>query len=260
MLPATIEQLTGNLPYQVDSVGLSGSQVRCYQHMVLKIQPLSEEARNEAAMMRWLEGKLPAPKLLAEETDGKLHYLLMSRLTGRMLCDPALLNQPDQLLSLACDGLKQLWQLNPADCPADRTLTQRLRLARQRVEAGLCSTENVQPDTYGPGGFASPLALLEWLEKNRPDEELYVTHGDCCLPNLFADASGFGGFIDWGRGGSGDRWQDIALLYRSMTHNYDGSHGFIPQAACPAEQLFDRLGVTPDPEKLRYYILLDELF
>ncbi|MBE5802735.1 MAG: aminoglycoside 3'-phosphotransferase [Clostridiales bacterium] len=260
LYPPDIQRLIAGMPGIENHVGLSGSRVICYPDRVLKIEPVSEEARNETAMMRWMQGRLPAPAVLAEAEESGLHYLLMSRIGGKMFCDTALLEDPDRLLDCAVEALQALWRQDIAQCPVDRGLSERLRLARQRVEAGLCGTEDVQPGTYGDGGFASPMALLGWLEQNRPEEDLFLTHGDCCLPNLFADENGFCGFIDLGRSGVGDRWQDIALLYRSLRHNYDGSHGYTAQAECPADRLFERLGIELDHEKLHYYLLLDELF
>ncbi|MBQ8149390.1 MAG: aminoglycoside 3'-phosphotransferase [Clostridia bacterium] len=259
-VPAIIQAMTEGLYGEENQTGLSGSSVICYPDRVLKIQPVSEEVHDEVALMRWLEGRLPVPKVLAAAEEGGFHYLLMSRIPGMMFCDHTLLEDPDRLLSCIAEALQALWQVDVTDCPVSRRLDDRLRLARQRVEAGLCDTENVQPDTYGPGGFASPADLLSWLESHRPAEETVLTHGDCCLPNLFADENGFCGFIDLGRGGIGDRWQDIALLYRSLKSNYDGSYGYTAKAPCPADRLFDRLGLAKDEEKLRYYILLDELF
>ena len=259
-VPAIIQAMTEGLYGEENLTGLSGSSVICYPDRVLKIQPVSEEVHDEVALMRWLEGRLPVPKVLAAAEEGGFHYLLMSRIPGMMFCDHTLLEDPDRLLSCIAEALQALWQVDVTDCPVSRRLDDRLRLARQRVEAGLCDTENAQPDTYGPGGFASPMELLCWLERHRPAEETVLTHGDCCLPNLFADEKGFCGFIDLGRGGIGDRWQDIALLYRSLCHNYDGHHGYTAKAPCPADRLFERLGIAKDEEKLRYYILLDELF
>ena len=259
-MPAIIQAMTEGLFGEENLTGLSGSKVICFPDRVLKIQPASQEVTDEVTLMKWLEGRLPVPRVLADAKDSGFHYLLMSHMPGTMFCDHSLLEDPDRLLDCIVEAFVALWQVDVTDCPVSRRLDDRLRLARQRVEAGLCDTENVQPDTYGSDGFASPMDLLCWLETHRPSEETFLTHGDCCLPNLFADENGFRGFIDLGRGGIGDRWQDIALLYRSLRHNYDGSYGYTATAECPAEKLFSRLGLAKDEEKLRYYILLDELF
>lgn len=258
--PAAIQALLPHTPGKTNTVGLSGSSIHCWDDRVLKIEPISEESRNEATMMRWLQGRVPVPKVLATQEENGMHYLLMSRLNGAMFCTPAILEVPERLTALAAEALHCLWQTDITSCPSRRLLDDRLRLARARVEQGLCDTENAEPGTYGHGGFASPEKLLCWLENNRPKEEPVLTHGDCCLPNLFASDNGFSGFIDLGRSGVGDKWQDIALLYRSTLHNYDGYYGYTARAACPARRLFDVLGIARDEERLRYYILLDELF
>ena len=44
--------------------------------------------------MRWLEGKLPAPKVLCYEKDEEHQYLLMSKVPGIMACDDYYLEHP----------------------------------------------------------------------------------------------------------------------------------------------------------------------
>jgi len=68
------------------------------------------------------------------------------------------------------------------------------------------------------------------------------------------------GFIDLGDTGTGDKWRDIALLYRSLKWNFDGTFGGKVYENFSPDMLFDYLKITPDYQKLRYYILLDELF
>ena len=86
-----------------------------------------------------------------------------------------------------------------------------------------------------------------------------LSHGDLCLPNIFLTENGISGFIDLGDAGVGDRWRDIALCHRSLRHNADGSYGSVKKDVNP-DELFSLLGIRPDPEKLRWYLLLDELF
>ena len=57
-----------------------------------------------------------------------------------------------------------------------------------------------------------------------------------------------------------DKWQDIALCYRSLKHNKNGLYGGGQYEGVSPDLLFDRLTIQPDWDKIRYYILLDELF
>ena len=58
----------------------------------------------------------------------------------------------------------------------------------------------------------------------------------------------------------GDKWKDIALCHRSLKHNFDGTFGGKVYPDFNPDSLFDALGIEPDWEKIRYWILLDELF
>ena len=74
------------------------------------------------------------------------------------------------------------------------------------------------------------------------------------------DGSRISGFIDLGRSGIGCKYRDIALAYRSLLHNYDGTFDGRPYPGFDPDILFDALEMKPDRERIRYYILLDELF
>lgn len=253
-LPSAIKEIVQARPYTQDTIGMSGAAILLYPDMVLKIQPESEESRRERTTMSWLSGKLPVPKILYAEAFGGISYLLMSRLPGTMSCDASMLCQPKQTVDCLAQGLKRLWQVDPTGCPAPNILDDKLREAERRVANGLCSMQDVEPGTYGPDGFSSPAALLTWLTKNRPQETPVFSHGDYCLPNIFVKDFRISGFLDFGRSGISDPYQDIALCYRSLLHNFQGNLAFRPAL------LFEALELEPDWNKIRYYILLDELF
>lgn len=259
-LPASIRRRLKAEEYRVDTMGLSGSAVLVYPSQVLKIQPDGEKARNEVRMLRWLRDKLPVPAVDAWTAENGTAYLLMERCGGTMSCDESCLDDPETLVGLLSGALKALWAVDIADCPSDQTLPQKLALARYRVEHGLVDTENTQPDTYGPGGFRDPEHLLEWLESHRPAEDLVLSHGDFSLPNVFGAGERLTGLIDLGLAGVADRWCDIAICYRSLSRNLSGWYGGKARPGSDPGRLFDALGVALDEEKLRYYILLDELF
>ena len=156
--------------------------------------------------------------------------------------------------------MKWLWSVDISDCPCNNTLAHKLKQAEFQVTHGLVDLENTEPETFSENGFANPEALLQWLYENQPKEELVLSHGDYCLPNIFAKEDAFCGFVDVGRMGIADKWQDIALCYRSLAHNFAGKYNGISYGTFDASLFFEMLGVEPDWKKIRYYILLDELF
>lgn len=256
VFPQSILYYVSGKDFTVDSIGQSGAQVRCYADMVLKIQRTGEEPNREYEMMRWLRGKVPVPEILAFDRASGYNYLLMRRLPGEMACAQRYLKAPVELIRLLAQGLKMLWQVDTHGCTAGDTLERKLHRARERVESGRCDGSDAEPDTYGPNGFRDPAHLLNWLEQNRPEEEPVLSHGDYCLPNVFLSDGQVAGFIDLGHCGIADRFQDIALCCRSLRHNLEEiAHQPFDEAS-----FFRELDVERDAEKIRYYILLDELF
>lgn len=259
-LPFSIEMLTKDKPYTIDDIGMSGNLVLIYEDMVLKIEDDIEAVSRQVELMRWLEGKLPVPRVLAYEAEAGKSYLLMSKISGKMSCDTVYLERPEVLVSALAEGLKMLWSVEISDCPQERNLDTVLCEARTQVENQLVDLDNVEPTTFGEGGFESPAQLLDWLENNRPSGEPVFSHGDYCLPNVFLEDGKVSGFIDLGRSGAGDKWNDIALCYRSLKHNFDGTYGGKVYENFKPEMLFEKLGIEPDWDKINYYLLLDELF
>lgn len=259
-LPEKIQKLTAGETYQADNIGMSDSSVLLFRDKVLKIQPCGREAETEYRMMLWLRGKLPVPQAFAYEISGQKSYLLMSRCSGRMACDETYMRDPELLVKLLANGLKRLWSVSVADCPADWRLEKKLEQAREIIERGLVDMDNVEPETFGEKGFRDPEALLQWLYDHRPKEELVLSHGDYCLPNLFGEGTEPVGYIDLGKTGVADKWCDIALCYRSLLHNAGGKYCGAAYEGFDGQLLFKELGIEPDWEKIRYYTLLDELF
>ena len=255
-----LQKWVGGKPYTCDSIGRSGSEVRCYGDMVLKIEPKKTRFVSDVEMLRWLEGKLPVPRVLeAFQTEDK-QYLLMSRVPGRMACHREYMKDPEALVTLLADAIRALWAVDISRCPRERTLEADLEEARRRVACGLVDMEDAEPETFGPGGFESPEALLAWLTHNKPPIEPVFSHGDLCLPNVFFEAGKLSGFIDLGDCGISDKWRDLALCHRSLRHNFCGRYAASPVEDFDPDLLFRKLGIRPDREKLRYYMLLDELF
>lgn len=251
-IPENIKRIIDNKEFNIDNVGVSSSQVIYFDDMVLK----TGVSQNEIEMMNWLYGKLPVPKVIAYENN----CLLMSKIEGKMLCDDEYMINPNLLVSLLAKTLNMLWSVDISDCPCDFTLDKKLKIAEYRVENNLCDVADAEPETFGKDGFENPEALLKWLIVNKPNETLCLSHGDFCLPNIFAVGNQISGFIDLGRCGIADKYQDLALCYRSLKHNAEGR--FMGKAIpnFNADDLFTELGIMPYMDLMNYYILLDELF
>ena len=220
--PKSIQSQIAGLPFTENSTGMSGSRVLMFPDMVLKAGKINALSQGTVEIMRWLEGRLPVPRILAYETAGDQEYLLMTRVQGKMACDREYLDAPDRLLPLLAEAIRMLWQVDISRCPRSRSLNEELAHARKSLEAGIVDFSRCEKDTFGPGGLVS-------------------------------------GFIDLGDSGVADKWRDLALCFRSLRHNTDGTYGHVVPGL-RAEKLFDHLGIAPDWDKLRYYILLDEFF
>lgn len=258
-LPQCITRRVSTLPYEENGVGMSGSKVLCYENMVLKIGTDMADYERSCNILSFLEGKLPAPRIIESVVENGMCYMLMTRIRGKMACAGEYLNDAPALLPLLADAIHMLWQVDTAACPYQNMLETKLASAKQNVAEGLCDTENVQPGTYGPNGFSGPEELYNWLITNKPTEQRVFSHGDLCLPNVFIDNGRISGFIDLGWAGVTDIYQDIALCYRSLVNNRDGRYG-TTHPYFDADALFDLIGIKPDKDKMFYYTMLDELF
>lgn len=257
--PAGIQALTAGKAFRLDQTGLSGSAIGLYESMVLKCEPVGRESDTNLRMLRWLEGKIPVPKVLACQEQAGFRWLLLSRLPGSMSCDEAWRADPERLVTVLAKAMKSLWLTDISDCPVDEGMDEKLRRAGETVASGLVNMDLVEPETFGQNGFASPAALLEWLQENRPEPDPVLSHGDFCLPNIFLDQWKLSGFLDLGRCGISDRWMDIAICWRSLRDNFGGHYGD-PVPGFDPDILFHKLGIEKDEKRLRYYLLVDELF
>ena len=250
-----IAQKTG----QTDNIGLSGSSVTVYDDCVLKCEAVTPWLLEGIAAMGWSEGKIPVPKILCHQVEDGISYLLMEKMEGVMSCDESLLEQPEVLTHALADGMRLLWQTDTSGCPRNRTLPCLLEEARYNIDNGRVDLDNVDPETFGENGFRDPDDLLNWLVNHPIPSEPVLSHGDYCLPNIFVKNGRFRGFIDVGDLGVGEKWRDIALCYRSLRDNWGGAYGGKVYDFDP-KLFFEALEIEPDWEKIRYHLLLDELF
>ncbi len=257
-IPGSIAGILGRQTGKLDGLGKSRAQVFLFEDYVLKIRPEDDWDTVDVQILQWLAGKAPVPEVAAHEVWNGQDWLLMTRVQGTELCKPEVMNHPALLLDCMAEALHLLWSIPVDDCPFERTVAESLAHAEGAILSGQFDPSDCEPETFGPNGFENPKALLNWLKENLPPQDRAVTHGDFCLPNLFTDGKRFTGFIDVGNVGAHDRWMDLALGWRSLKHNSDGHYGKVYPKINP-DDLFRAAGVPKEEEKLRYYLLLDEL-
>jgi aminoglycoside phosphotransferase len=249
LLPKALREMIKDKPYVKDDMGLSSSQVYMFDDMVLKIDQTNTEFTKEIEVLKFLNGKLPVPKVLFNLTENHHTYLLMERIHGHMLSDEIYTDYPELLVECLADGLNKLWEVPIHDCPFDESIAHKLEIAANHVK-----THQVDMDDWDKSfnDFQSPEALLEYLIQHQPLEDQVFSHGDYCLPNMLYDGIHLKGMIDLGRAGISSKWQDISLAVRSLQYNLGTDHF--------TSLFFEKLGIEPNHELIRYYMLVDELF
>ena len=252
--PMLAESISGYAFRQIH-VGLSPSNVfrleaKNRNSLYLKISPRVPgfSLVQEKLKLEWLENRLPVPKILQFAEDETTDYLLLSEIPGIPASDDSLKTDVSRVIEELAVGLKMIHSLPIEDCPFDARLDSAIETARERLLKNLVDVSDF--DEERQGRTAEDLAR-ELIETKPAKEDLVFTHGDYCVPNVILKNGKLSGFIDWGNAGVADKYQDIALLTRSVSYNF--GEGW-------EESVFEIYGIEPDWKKIRFYKLLDEFF
>lgn len=242
-------------PWSRDLVGGSGASVYRLESdsgrdLYLKQGrgPFAADVTDEMARLAWLAGKIPVPGIVHYRADADAAMLLTSALPGRtayqLLWDGAGLEIVDALV----DFMQRLHALPTKACPFDVGHAHRLHLARARIDAGLVDEDDFDDVR---AGWSAEQVWAELTGMLPLPMERVVTHGDFSLDNLLIEDGQVIGCIDVGRVGVADPYQDLAILWNCL-----GEFGPPHQ-----KRMFDRYGIdTPDEDRLRFHLMLDELF
>jgi kanamycin kinase len=202
----------------------------------------------EAARMTWARQFHPVPQVLGHGADVTGSWLVTAALPGDNAVSARWLSDPAAAVTAIGAGLRALHEALPAaTCPFSWGAAERVADACRQQAAG----------SLDPSGWhachqeLSVTVALERAAAIPAVDKLVVCHGDACAPNTLLSADGrWSGHVDLGLLGVADRWADLAVATWSAEWNYGpGWEGL----------LLDSYGISPDPERTRYYRLLWDL-
>lgn len=260
-LSKQLSEITRNYRFVKDAEGMSPARVYQligrHENLYLKIsnrkyKGTTYDVEREKDIMLWLKGKLPVPEVLHFEEYENENFLLMREVSG----DAGYTyykkqRDPQKMIRVYSEGIKLFQSISILDCPFASDIDYRLNELDYLLRHNLADidTANWEDDTP----FSNPNELVTFLKTHKPSEELVFSHGDFGDSNIFITNDKVSGFIDLGRSGKADKWCDIAFCVRSIQHDMGNDKEYL-------DLFFNLLGLEPDWEKMRYYILLDELF
>ncbi|MEJ7583504.1 MAG: aminoglycoside 3'-phosphotransferase [Acidimicrobiales bacterium] len=223
----------------------------------VKIGPPADIAA-EAEAMAWLTPRSPVavPDVQAHAPDhAGRGWLVTAGLAGVPAHSPELrMGSVEGLVEALGRGLRRFHDgLDPNSCPVDRRVAVLVPSARRRLARG-----GIDPATMSPTyRRRTPEQLLDLLENTRPEDpaaDVVVAPGAPCLPNLLCDpaTATLIGLVDLGRVGVSDRYRDLAIASRTLVENLG------PEVVW---RFFAAYGLAdPDPARLEWYVLVDDLW
>lgn len=248
--PADYSLRVVNLGESGDVVAIADGPQRLAVKLAWDGSPASQAMlKRELAVLQWLQGHARVPRVLWSGEGGVGWAIVAEVLEGEPVS-----NVPpehgERALIEVIQALARLHQMPASGCPFLRSLKVVLREAEDRVRAGRVDEADFKPEHSG----LTADALLALVQARQPrTENLVLTHGDASLPNFIWSPGGDVGFVDLGRFGLADPWQDLALFLRSSHRNH-------PDIDAEALLLKHYPLGRIDEERCAFYRLLDELF
>jgi kanamycin kinase len=187
------------------------------------------------------------PEVIEYGSDGDVEWLVSLRLPGEPATAARHLARPLETVRLLAEGLRALHDVDPAGCPFDHGLTATLRHIDARIDRGELDPDGFNREHRG----LSVVEARARLEATTPaEEDLVLTHGDYCFPNVMIESGRFSGYLDLGEAGLADRWRDLAVATWSTTWNVGSGW---------EDAFLEAYGVDWDAPRCAFYRLLYDL-
>lgn len=255
-LPIAIKNRIQGLNYKVDEIGLSNSQVYIFDDYILKISRLKFDIDNEIRVYNNLKNKLPIPDILEYEIKDGVIYLLKNKLKGKLLCDDYYMRRPDLFYKLCGEALRLLHNVDISNLDLCDSTDVIINTGLDFYHNHLIDFNTLDKEVVKE--YNNFDEIFDFLIKNKPHNDMVLTHADLCLPNIICDENHIVGFIDLGLTGISNIYHDIAILYRSTKSNFNGKYGK-KYAGFAENKFYTAINTKKDEDLIKYYLLLDEV-
>lgn len=257
-LPKPVLTSTAGYKWERDTIGKEGSAVYRLHgkpdapDIYLKHGEgsVADSIYDEHERLKWLTGRISVPTILQFCRKCDEAWLLVTARPGKSALQALqedVESRPEIVDALA-GFLRELHGLPARDCPFDGNHNLRLVEARKHIDAGMVDIDDFDAERIGWTAEQVWSAIQERLPIT---PQSVVTHGDFSLDNVFLDNGKVTGCIDLGRMGVADLYQDLAILWNAL--------GEVELQL--RHRLIRAYGLSHvDEQKLRFHIMLDELF
>jgi len=202
----------------------------------------------ERDRLRWLrERGAPVPEVVDYGSADGVEWLVTLAIAGEPATSERHLADPRATVRAIAEGLRAFHAIDPAGCPFDHSVEATLAHIRRRMAREDIDTAGFHHEHQD---LTVEAAYQELMQTRPASEDLVVTHGDYCFPNVFLQAGRVVGFLDVGETGLGDRWRDLAVATWSVGWNV--GPGF-------EDDFLEAYGAGLDAARRDFYRLLYDL-
>ena len=196
---------------------------------------------SEYKMFDLLKNYIKIPSVVKYYKD-EYEVIVTTEMKGKMSCDDELFEYEDIVLDCIVEAINQIQNVK-----IDENLKNNLEIFDLDKEIKIIKQKiKLKEITKIPDKKVFD-KVVKYLEENKPTGELYFSHGDVSLPNVFIDNNKFSGFIDIGNAGIRQKWYDITDAYVSVRRNFEKQE--------TADNFLYKLGII-DKKNVEYYEML----
>lgn len=281
LLPLRLRTILGGCTRELVVTGETSARVERYTTparavLFLKADKIggAHPLEDEIVRLEWMASMaLPVPRIVTHLVHDDIQYLVTEALPGTDASQPRPDGSQRAVVAALAGALRRLHSTPVHECPFRHDAAARVHDASSRVRAGQVNSGDFDAGRAGRSSgevFQELVAAHEMLVAKRaageaPPEGAVFTHGDYCFPNVILRQSSaeprgttaegglaLSGFVDCGRAGVADPYQDLALCARSVVRNLGAQ--WVPV-------FFADYGLSVvDQERIDFYTLLDEFF